>query len=536
MFLSLVFKEIKSIFSGDKFSKDKVLNTILSAIVSIFFIVIEISLYTMLNNRLSVYKGASVGFLTIFLFIISIIMTLYTTFVFRKTLFNEDDNKVLITKPIDPTVNVISKVLFTYLKCAIVNLLVTVPILVVYGIGLKLQPRFFFLMSVYPFFISLFECGLACILTIAYQPIYKFLKQHYVIQSIISVLIIITLCLGYSYVLNLFLKLVQSNSLLSIFTTESINNFNKVAYYLIPIRFYIDAISGQYEGILYTLLVTLPVLIVGVTGAQLMYRYFIKREADQSSGRKPKHYVIPKVTSVRKTLLKKELQLLFNSNDMFSYTGLFVMQPFLTILIINAMNIIFSTGALSYVVSYFPYVSGLIHIIFILLFSGYINTSCSAVISKEGANGIRICKTIPVSYKEQILIKMAVPFACSLVSLVITCLSLTIFGQITFENSVYGFLLALEIDALLEIILVSSDLNNNESFSKKANSNSYIELVAILLPVVIVIVMFLLTYAGLPMIITFVILFLVLAGITIGIGFKLLSHIGQKFLLLEMRT
>ena len=174
MFLSLVFKEIKSIFSGDKFSKDKVLNTILSAIVSIFFIVIEISLYTMLNNRLSVYKGASVGFLTIFLCIISIIMTLYTTFVFRKTLFNEDDNKVLITKPIDPTVNVISKVLFTYLKCAIVNLLVTVPILVVYGIGLKLQPRFFFLMSVYPFFISLFECGLACILTIAYQPIYKF--------------------------------------------------------------------------------------------------------------------------------------------------------------------------------------------------------------------------------------------------------------------------------------------------------------------------------------------------------------------------
>ena len=116
MFLSLVFKEIKSIFSGDKFSKDKVLNTILSAIVSIFFIVIEISLYTMLNNRLSVYKGASVGFLTIFLFIISIIMTLYTTFVFRKTLFNEDDNKVLITKPIDPTVNVISKVLFTYLN------------------------------------------------------------------------------------------------------------------------------------------------------------------------------------------------------------------------------------------------------------------------------------------------------------------------------------------------------------------------------------------------------------------------------------
>ena len=131
---------------------------------------------------------------------------------------------------------------------------------------------------------------------------------------------------------------------------------------------------------------------------------------------------------------------------------------------------------------------------------------------------------------------MAVPFACSLVSLVITCLSLTIFGQITFENSVYGFLLALVIDALLEIILVSSDLNNNESFSKKANSNSYIELVAIVLPVVIVIVMFLLTYIGLPMIITFVILFLILAGITIGIGFKLLSHIGQKFLLLEMRT
>ena len=54
MFFSLVFKEIKTLFSKDAFTKDKILNLILNLIVSVFFIAIEISLYTMLNNKLMV--------------------------------------------------------------------------------------------------------------------------------------------------------------------------------------------------------------------------------------------------------------------------------------------------------------------------------------------------------------------------------------------------------------------------------------------------------------------------------------------------
>ena len=60
MFFSLVFKEIKTLFYKDAFSKDKILNLILNLIVSVFFIAIEISLYTMLNNKLMVYKGNNV--------------------------------------------------------------------------------------------------------------------------------------------------------------------------------------------------------------------------------------------------------------------------------------------------------------------------------------------------------------------------------------------------------------------------------------------------------------------------------------------
>ena len=535
MFFSLVFKEIKTLFSKDAFSKDKILNLILNLIVSVFFIAIEISLYTMLNNKLMVYKGASISFLTIFLGIISVVMIIYNTIVFRNNLFNEDDSKILITKPVDPIVNVFSKIIFTYVRNIFRNLLLATPILIVFGIANIVPPRFYLLMVLYPVFISLFECGVSCLLVLIYQPLYKFLKKHYIIQSLVSILIILGLCLGYSYVLNLFLLLVQNNSIQTIFTTSTIESFSKVASYLIPIKFYMNAIQGQYIGILMTFIVGIAAVTIGTVIVQFLYRYYVKKEADVSVAKsifKRK----PKILSVRKMLLKKEFQLLFNSSEMFSYTGLFVMQPFLTVLIINAMNVIFKTGALSYVISYFPYLNSLIHIVFVLLFSGYINTSCSGVISKEGPNGIRICKTIPVSYKEQILIKLIVPLSCSICSLIITCLSLLIMGQITFVESVYSFSFAIVLDLLLEIILVSTDLNNNESSSKKANNSSYIELVSIFLPIIIIALMFGFSYIGLPTFLGFLIILLLLAAITIIVGYFLLSRISKKFLLLEMRN
>ena len=135
-----------------------------------------------------------------------------------------------------------------------------------------------------------------------------------------------------------------------------------------------------------------------------------------------------------------------------------------------------------------------------------------------------------------ILIKLFVPLSCSICSLILTCLSLLIMGQITFVESIYSFSFAIVLDLLLEIILVSTDLNNNESSSKKANNSSYIELVSIFLPIIIIALMFGFSYAGLPTFLGFLIILLLLAAITIIVGYFLLSRISKKFLLLEMRN
>ena len=108
--------------------------------------------------------------------------------------------------------------------------------------------------------------------------------------------------------------------------------------------------------------------------------------------------------------------------------------------------------------------------------------------------------------------------------------------QITFVESVYSFSFAIVLDLLLEIILVSTDLNNNESSSKKANNSSYIELVSIFLPIIIIALMFGFSYAGLPTFLGFLIILSILAVITIVVGYFLLSRISKKFLLLEMRN
>ena len=72
--------------------------------------------------------------------------------------------------------------------------------------------------------------------------------------------------------------------------------------------------------------------------------------------------------------------------------------------------------------------------------------------------------------------------------------------------------------------------------SKKANNSSYIELVSIFLPIIIIALMFGFSYAGLPTFLGFLIILLLLAAITIIVGYFLLSRISKKFLLLEMRN
>lgn len=534
MFLNLVLKEFKNGALFDKLKKKNFLSLFLNLVLAIGFVFIEIYLYKMINEKLMAFKGASLSFLTIFLFVVSIAHILFLTAKVRKTMYSKTDSDILINKPVSPVLNIMSKIVFIYLRDVMMNYLISFPILMVYGMSNNVISRVSFLMFLYPIIISIFETGLSYLLSLPYEEIHLFLKKHFIVQVITSIIIILGLCFVYSYILNSFLVLVRDNNIYAIFSKDTITKLDDIAKFLIPTRFYIQLISLDYSGLLYILLISLAIFIIGGMISSGYYMKSLNREKINKNKNKEKEV---KLTSENKALLKKELALFFeDSNSIFSSSGLLVMEPFLTVLVIQAMNTIFKTGALTYVISFFPYLLPIMHILFVVLFSTFINASSSFVISREKHNGIRICKTIPISYQKQILIKLLVPFTLSSISLFISVLVLLISGQVSVLYGILAFFFGLFLSSFLELVSIYNDLKYPTKENEDSNKSSLISLLAIALPMVFVGGMFLLSYLGLPLVASYFILLAILLLVLGGYVYLFNKKVTKLFVSLEMRN
>ena len=161
MIINLILKEFKNSSFFSKIKKRNFISAIISLVITLSFVVLEISVYAMLNNKISKYEGASEALLIIFLFGVSIVHIIYTSLVVNKTLYNKDDNSISINKPIDPSKTTFAKVMFIYLKNVFNNYFIAYPILVVFIINNKDLSRIHFLAFLYPVIISIFETGLS---------------------------------------------------------------------------------------------------------------------------------------------------------------------------------------------------------------------------------------------------------------------------------------------------------------------------------------------------------------------------------------
>lgn len=534
MFLNLVLKEFKNGTLIEKLKKGNFLSVILNILISFAFVVLEIYLFRMINEKLNAFNGASKAFLTIFLFIISVGHILFLTAKVRGTLYSKIDNDILINKPVSPSMNILSKIVFIYLRDVMMNYLIAFPILIVYGYENQMISRVMFIMVMYPFIISIFETGVSYLLSLPYQEIYRFLKRHFIVQVITSIVIIVLLCFVYSYILNAFLVLVRDNNIYAIFSKSTIMKLDNIASYLIPTKYFIQLINLDFRGLFYLVIISLAIFLLGIFISSKHYLHSIN--STKESKRKSSKREI-KLTSINKALIKKELKLFFeDSNSIFSCSSLLVMEPFLTVLVIQAMNTIFKTGMLTYVTNYFPYLLPLIHILFIALFATFINTSASFVISREKYQGVRICKSIPLSYRKQIYIKMIVPFSLSTISLLVTILVLMTSKQVSVINCLLSFIFTILLTAFLELLSVNSDLKNPSKEGEESNKNSMISLLSIIIPLLLVGLMFALTYFALPLGWSFMIATTLLV-IALG-GYMLYfdKKVALRFVALEMRN
>ena len=532
MIINLILKEFKNSSFFSKIKKRNFISAIISLVITLSFVVLEISVYAMLNNKISKYDGASEALLIIFLFGVSIVHIIYTSLVVNKTLYNKDDNSILINKPIDPSKTTFAKVMFIYLKNVFNNYFIAYPILVVFIINNKDLSRIHFLAFLYPVIISIFETGLSYLLSIPVHYLERVLKKHLTVRFILTLLLGLVLCVAYYFVLNAFLILVRDNNISSIFSPEMIETFKDISIFLFPTTWYMNIIDHHYELVVLLIFISLVVFALGSAIGSKVYLHNLQnqRETVKRVAIKEKKLVSP-----FKALLFKEIKILFeDSTSSISFALLLLMQPILTVLVVISMNTIFKTGMLSYVTSYFPYVLPLIQILFIILFAAFVNTSASFALTRE-KNCLRTLKTIPVSYKKQIAIKLLVPFVSSFVVTLLGILTLFLIGQIDIINALLALAFSITLCALLEIVSLHSDLRHATG-EEDSNNSSLVVLASIFLPLALIVLLFLLCFNGFEFYFAFLCSYIVLFILFIMYLFVFLSKANKLFINLEMRN
>ena len=532
MIASLIQKEFKSSSFALKLKKDNILNTIIELVLYAGFIAIEIYLFNMLSKKLNIYENAPQAFLAIFLALVNIALIGITTVSTRKVFFNEEDSMIMITRPVRSVDNIISKIIFIYARTVGLNYIVSFPILISYASNMNMPYYIYIISALYPLVIALAQAGFAALLSLPAQKIYLFLKRFPIAQIILSLIVIGAFCVLYSYVLNIFMIIVENGDINKIFTTESVATMQYIGKFLFITRFFVPIFSAKYLWLLLFAFICIALMAIGVAACSAYYIKFIKNERE---GYRNYAGSIKEPKSLNSALLYKEFKLIFASNSTISFSTLLIMEPILTYIIVKAINLIFKSGVFTFVSSMFEYFNPVMDMMLVVLFAVIVNTSSSFVLSREGYNGIKICKTIPVSYSKQLLIKMVVPFVCSILALLLSVVILVAFKEMAIITGVLTFIIAIVLSLILELVSVTCDLYAPTT-EKGSAGRAIVEIIAILLPVIFVGVIAILCYKGMQFIPAYFISFGVLVVILGAYLAIFILKISKKFALLEIRN
>lgn len=501
MIVELLHKEYKENFlskTNPTSLPKKIFKYLLKVIFIGLFIALEVYIFFALDKKLVLFsEHGSLDFLILFLVILLVLSVFTSLNKARNVFYQRQDSEVLLHLPINNDEVIFSKILFTYLYSVLINFIISVPLLYSYGasrgVEENIYPSFYVLSTLYPFIVSIFSSGLTLILLPLYNKVYLYLKDRPLLQIIFGSILVICLCFIYQYILDLFINLINDAKFDSIISADFINNLHNVTPYLFPVSGLINAVAiklNVFNNIAISLGVSLGVILIGFIISSLSYTKFLKNEF--SSVKKTKPYQVKKLPSLTKNLLKKEFILIFrNSNYVFSYTSLLIMQPFLAFVVITSLNNLLYLNMEMFLI-YFPELINGLNILLLLLFSSIISSASLDSYSREGRN-LLVIKYLPISPIKQSHIKLIIPLFFSSLSLLVTNISLISFNEISANcflvATILGLLLqvALSYSGLyIDLIKLNSDLKGNISFLST--------LISVVLPVVIFLMHFLMSY------------------------------------------
>lgn len=526
--LNLLIKDFKLMFDKERNSITKIITSIISAIFVIIFVVLEGFLYYAVFDKIKIYKNAPQAVMTIFLLVISLLMIISGVLKAQKLFFNEKDLKQLTNYPVSNSQIILSKLIFLFFSHYVTAFLFVYPLFFAYGQVFSKTAIYYYLALFYPVFSFFFEMGVALLLVYPVWMFSQYLKKHVAFQFVLAMILLFAGTFAYSKILMVFIDLVAKNQISTLFSTSSLEKFVTFEKYAFPANLLCDIfIRKSVRSFFPYACIALGIFALGLAVTVFTFHYV--RNISVSSKPSKKKYKFKKLTPTQ-ALIKKEVILLTkNANYIFSFSGLLIVQPFLLYLIITAMNTIFSAGLFRYYLTLIPEFITLLDMFLIVMFTLIINQGANNYISMEERT-IKNMKTIPVSYKTQLLIKTAIPFSLSFISMFISLIVLTAFGVITVGSALIALLLTTVCLFVFDAISLKEELSIRHGKGRKTYLSS---LYAYLLPFSFIVVGIVLSFLGTSMFLIYSVGILVLALFGVPPVISLYKNMGSLFMDLE---
>lgn len=337
-----------------------------------------------------------------------------------KNLYLSGDNELLLRFPVNGREILISKSIYCFLHNVVINLLIMIPVCVIYGVVSSAPVGYYFVAIAVTLLAIPLPYAIANLLAIPVMMIMNLVKNQFLLVLILLIAAICGVFILYMTALSGVLEYMrdESESMFSPAVMDIFRNFADSAY---PFRWYALLLGGWFSGygsqaaglsFLYLFLITAALCVGAYFVTSRTYYQIILNgiETEKVSFQKK----IPNIKrSVFGTLLHREFFLILRSfNYSFQYLAMAVAAP---VMVYYCNDLAATMGKNTVGAAIVPGLTLLV----IIIFSAIIVSFASTSISREG-NAFYHTKIVPVSYTTQILAKLFLYGAVGTASVVLS--------------------------------------------------------------------------------------------------------------------
>lgn len=423
-------------------------------VLSVVLYVVLIAVFYYLTEMFVVKSQLGFEFLVIVTFVALILLTIVGTGNVVKNLYFSGDNELLLRFPVSGKDVLIAKSIYCFVSNLIICFLLLFPFYIIFGALSGMNVGYYFLSIIVMFLISLVPFFVANLIAIPVMQLVNHVKDKFLL---ILIVLILLLCGSFILYMQLLKEVVQyiENNNINLFSPEVTQNIKAFANGCYPFRFYADVLAySQVEGgagqvflnLLYIVLIEAALAVCAYfTTIKCYYKTILYSIETGKTALTTKSKIV--LRSQFSALFRREFFLIFRSfNYSFQYLAMAVAAPVM-VYYCNDLAVSYGQSTVGSAI-----VPGLTLMV-ITLFTTIIVSFASTTVSREGMCFYHT-KIIPVSYKNQVLVKL---FLYGIVALISTAVSCLVVGLV-FGPAGKGIMTSLEafLIFLISAILVVS--------------------------------------------------------------------------------